>query len=77
MAQAAEGIPRAVWAVTALHLVLLLGYSVVVPAFRAPDEHLHVDRARASLSRGLRNRTSARDRCRLRSWRRGSRHRCT
>lgn len=46
MVRAATGLPRAVWAVTALHLVLLLGYSVLVPALRAPDEHLHVDRAR-------------------------------
>lgn len=31
------------WLVAALHLCLLLGYSVVVPVFRAPDEYVHVD----------------------------------
>ena len=35
-----------VWALTALHVGLLLGYSILVPALRGPDEHLHVDRAR-------------------------------
>ena len=44
--QARPGVPRAVWAVTALHVALLLGYSILVPALRGPDEHLHVDRAR-------------------------------
>jgi small subunit ribosomal protein S36 len=39
-------IPRVVWAVTALHVGLLLGYSILIPALRGPDEHLHVDRAR-------------------------------
>ncbi|MGI8758230.1 MAG: ArnT family glycosyltransferase [Acidimicrobiales bacterium] len=37
------GIPRAVALVTALHLLLLVGYSVLVPVFRAPDEYVHVD----------------------------------
>ena len=41
--RAPGGIPRAVMAVTALHLLLLLGYSVLVPIFRAPDEYVHVD----------------------------------
>lgn len=38
--------PRALWALTALHIGLLLAYSVLVPALRGPDEHLHVDRVR-------------------------------
>jgi 4-amino-4-deoxy-L-arabinose transferase-like glycosyltransferase len=37
------GVPRAVWLVVALHLALLLGYSVMSPIFRAPDEYVHVD----------------------------------
>lgn len=35
--------PTVVWGVTALHVVLLVVYSVVVPTFRAPDEEVHVD----------------------------------
>lgn len=38
-------VPAAVWWVTALQLVLLLGYSVLLPIYRAPDEPLHVDLA--------------------------------
>lgn len=41
-----SGLPRALWAIAALHLLLLLGYSVMVPIFRAPDEYVHVDLAR-------------------------------
>jgi 4-amino-4-deoxy-L-arabinose transferase-like glycosyltransferase len=36
----------AVGAVCALHLALLLVWSVLVPTFRAPDEHVHHDMAR-------------------------------
>ena len=39
-------VPRAMWAITALHVLLLLCYSVIVPIFRAPDEYAHVDLAR-------------------------------
>jgi len=35
--------PALVWALTALHVLVLVGYSVVVPTYRAPDEALHVD----------------------------------
>jgi 4-amino-4-deoxy-L-arabinose transferase-like glycosyltransferase len=31
------------WAVLALHTVLLLAYTVALPTYRAPDEYLHVD----------------------------------
>lgn len=41
-----RGLPRALWAVATLHLLLLLCYSVIVPTFRAPDEYAHVDLAR-------------------------------
>ena len=37
---------RALWLVTALHVGLLLGYSFIVPTFRAPDEYVHVDLVR-------------------------------
>lgn len=40
-------IPRAVWAITALHLLLLLSYSVLFAPFRGPDEPQHVDLVRA------------------------------
>lgn len=36
-------VPRVVWWITALNLVLLLGYSVLAPTFRGPDEPQHVD----------------------------------
>jgi 4-amino-4-deoxy-L-arabinose transferase-like glycosyltransferase len=36
----------ALGAVCALHLALLLAWSVLVPTFRAPDEHVHHDMAR-------------------------------
>lgn len=39
-------IPRAVWLVTAVHIALLLGYSVLVPALRGPDELFYVDQMR-------------------------------
>lgn len=38
--------PRVVWLVTAAHLMLLVGYSVLVPTFRAPDELFYVDHMR-------------------------------
>ncbi|HLM63923.1 MAG TPA: glycosyltransferase family 39 protein [Acidimicrobiales bacterium] len=38
--------PRAVWAVTALWVALVVGYSLLLPLFRAPDEPGHVDLAR-------------------------------
>lgn len=37
---------RAVGLVTAVHVLLLVCYSVLVPIFRAPDELLHVDQMR-------------------------------
>ncbi len=40
------GLPRSLWAIAVLHLLLLLGYSVMVPILRAPDEYAHVDLAR-------------------------------
>ncbi|HVL04096.1 MAG TPA: hypothetical protein VM386_06640, partial [Acidimicrobiales bacterium] len=42
-ARAASRPPRVVWLVVVLHLALLLGYSVLTPVFRAPDEYVHVD----------------------------------
>ncbi|MPZ88543.1 MAG: hypothetical protein GEU81_10805 [Nitriliruptorales bacterium] len=36
-------VPRAVWAVVALHTLLLVLYTVLVPLYRAPDEYKHVD----------------------------------
>ncbi|MGH3440852.1 MAG: glycosyltransferase family 39 protein, partial [Nitriliruptorales bacterium] len=38
-----ERVPRAVWALTAFHIALLLGASLLFPAFRPPDEAGHVD----------------------------------
>ncbi len=38
--------PRAVWLVTAVHVLFLLSYSVLVPTFRAPDELFYVDHMR-------------------------------
>lgn len=38
-------IPPVVWSIVALHLTLLLFYSVVMPTYRAPDEPQHVDLA--------------------------------
>lgn len=40
-------VPRAVWAVAALHVALLLGWSLVTPVYEAPDEPQHVDLVRA------------------------------
>jgi len=37
------GVPRAVWAITALFASLLLAYAVLLPVYRAPDEVDHVD----------------------------------
>lgn len=34
-----------VWSITALHLTILLAYSILAPTYRAPDEPLHVDLA--------------------------------
>jgi small subunit ribosomal protein S36 len=36
-------VPRLVWCITALYFVALVVYSIVVPAYRAPDEPHHVD----------------------------------
>jgi hypothetical protein len=38
-------IPAAVWWITAVHVVLMALYAVLVPTFRAPDEYMHVDLA--------------------------------
>jgi small subunit ribosomal protein S36 len=46
MRPATGGIPRAVWAITALHVGLLLAYSVLFASFRGPDEPQHVDLVR-------------------------------
>lgn len=40
------GVPLAIWSLLALHVSLLLLYSVLAPTFRAPDEYMHVDLAR-------------------------------
>src|ERR1700693_156519 len=36
-------IPRAVWLIVALNILLMVGYTVLVPAYRGPDEAQHVD----------------------------------
>lgn len=36
-------IPRVVWLITALHGIVLVAYALLFPAFRGPDEHLHLD----------------------------------
>lgn len=41
-----------VWLLTALHLFLLLSWSLVVPMYRAPDEPHHVDMVRVAASPG-------------------------
>jgi hypothetical protein len=38
-------IPKIVWWITALHVLLLATYSILLPTFRAPDEPHHVDLA--------------------------------
>lgn len=38
-------VPAIVWWITALHLSVLVGYSVLFPTYRSPDEPLHVDLA--------------------------------
>src|SRR5262245_56857054 len=38
-------IPRAVWLITALNVAVLLAYTVLLPAWRAPDEPQHADLA--------------------------------
>jgi small subunit ribosomal protein S36 len=38
-------VPTVVWWISALHVSLLLAYSVLLPTYRAPDEMLHVDLA--------------------------------
>lgn len=38
-----RSLPRAVWLVTAVHVLLLGAYSVLLPTWRAPDEPHHVD----------------------------------
>jgi hypothetical protein len=40
-----RGVPTVVWTITALHVALLLAYSLLAPTYRAPDEPLHVDLA--------------------------------
>lgn len=47
----AVGVPGTVWALCVLHLLLLVGYSILVPTYRAPDEPHHVDLVLA-VSRG-------------------------
>lgn len=41
-------VPRSVWLLTVLHVLLLLGWTVLVPTYRAPDEPYHVDMVRAA-----------------------------
>ncbi len=36
-------VPRVVWIITALHLMLLLLFATLLPTWRAPDEAQHVD----------------------------------
>lgn len=43
--RAVPPIPSVIWWITALHVSLLLAYSVLLPTYRAPDEPLHVDLA--------------------------------
>jgi 4-amino-4-deoxy-L-arabinose transferase-like glycosyltransferase len=38
-----ERLPRPLWVVTALYALILLGYTVLLPTYRAPDEPQHVD----------------------------------
>jgi hypothetical protein len=38
-----RAIPRSVWLVTGIFALLLLGYSVLLPTYRGPDEPQHVD----------------------------------
>ncbi len=40
-----RGVPRLVWLATALHVLLLLSWSVLAPTYHAPDEPQHVDAA--------------------------------
>ena len=40
-----QPVPAVVWWISALHVSLLLAYSVLLPTYRAPDESLHVDLA--------------------------------
>lgn len=47
----AVGVPGTVWTLCVLHLLLLVGYSILVPTYRAPDEPHHVDLVLA-VSRG-------------------------
>lgn len=48
VAAVVSGVPRSVWLLSALHLLLLLAWSVSVPIYRAPDEPNHVDMVRAA-----------------------------
>ena len=41
------GIPRVVWSITALHVLVLVLYSMLFAPFRPPDEPEHVDLVRA------------------------------
>lgn len=45
-AGALRRVPMIVWWITALHVGLLLAYSILLPTYRAPDEPQHVDLAR-------------------------------
>jgi small subunit ribosomal protein S36 len=40
-----QRVPRIVWLLVALHVVVLGAYSILLPTYRAPDEPLHVDLA--------------------------------
>lgn len=40
-----RSVPRVVWLVFGLHVVVLGAYSILLPTYRAPDEPLHVDLA--------------------------------
>jgi small subunit ribosomal protein S36 len=42
-AQRLRSVPATVWWLTALHLVVLLAYTILLPTYRSPDEPLHVD----------------------------------
>ncbi|HVM12390.1 MAG TPA: hypothetical protein VM638_07945 [Actinomycetota bacterium] len=42
-----RGFPLALWLIAVLHALTLFVYSVLFPMYRAPDEHIHVDRVLA------------------------------
>jgi small subunit ribosomal protein S36 len=45
-------VPLVIWSITGLYLVVLVGYSILLPAYRAPDEPQHVDVAHLFSSEG-------------------------